>query len=312
MAERERPTFLREVLARFDRQPGTIAKALDVATAELAALGLDAPRLSAELLAGKAFGLSRLGLIMRAKDQLADGPLAVFRALVACRAQGEPVAYLLGEKEFYGLAFRVTPDVLIPRPETELIVEEAQRLFATDVPLRFADFGTGSGALAVSLAHVFPNARGLAVDLSPQALEVARDNARQHGVEDRLEFVCADFTRLDFTHLNLPVASLDLVAANPPYVSEAEYAELSCEVRSFEPGLALVSPDQGLALIRGLAPVAAQALKAGGTLLCEFGSSQGRAVLEFFGQSAQGFVRPVILQDYAGLDRVLRAVRAAA
>ena len=311
MAERERPTTLREVLARLDRRPGTIAEVLAEATAELAALGLDAPRLSAELLGTKAFGLSRLGLIVRAKDRLTEESLATFRSLVARRAQGEPVAYLLGEKEFYGLAFRVTPDVLIPRPETELIVEEALRLFATDAHLRFADFGTGSGSLAVSLAHVFPNARGLAVDLSPQALEGARGNAREHGVKDRLEFLCADFTRIDFTRADLPVGSLDLVVANPPYVSEAEYAELSVEVRCFEPVSALVSPDQGLALIRGLAPAAAQALKPGGTLLCEFGSSQGRAVLEFFSQPAQGFAQPVILRDYAGLDRVLRAVRAA-
>ena len=293
-------------MAERDQRPDTIAQALRAATAELAALGLDAPRLSAELLAAKALGLSRLGLIMQAKDFLTGEALAAFRSLMARRAQGEPVAYLLGEKEFYALRFRVTPDVLIPRPETELIVEEALRLFAADAPLRFADFGTGSGALAVSLAHVFPNARGLAVDLSPQALAVARGNARLHGVEDRLEFLCADFTRVA-----MPAASLDLVVANPPYVSEAEYAGLSVEVRSFEPGLALVSPDAGLAHIFGLAPVAAQALKVGGTLLCEFGASQGRAVLEFFSQAEHGFDRPVILRDYAGLDRVLRAVRAA-
>ena len=307
MAERERPTSLREVLARLDRRPGTIAEVLATATAELAALGLDAPRLSAELLGTKAFGLSRLGLIVRAKDRLTEESLTTFRALVARRAKGEPVAYLLGEKEFYSLAFRVTPDVLIPRPETELIVEEAERLFPAQAPLRFADFGTGAGALAVALAHVFPNAHGLAVDLSPQALEIARYNAREHGLAGRLDFLCADFTSL-----KLPPASLDLVAANPPYVTEAEYAALSPEVRGFEPDSALVSPDEGLAHIRGLAPVAARALKPGGVLLCEFGSSQGRAVLEFFGDPALGFSQPAILRDYAGLDRVLRAVRSAA
>ncbi len=307
MAERERPTSLREVLARLDRRPGTIAETLATAAAELAALGLDAPRLSAELLGTKAFGLSRLGLIVRAKDRLNDEALSIFRALVARRAKGEPVAYLLGEKEFYSLALRVTPDVLIPRPETELIVEEAERLFPAQAPLRFADFGTGSGALAVALAHVFPHAHGLAVDLSPQALEVARHNAREHNVAARLDFLCADFTSL-----KLPPASLDLVAANPPYVTEAEYAMLSPEVRGFEPDSALVSPDSGLAHIRGLAPVAAQALRPGGVLLCEFGSSQGRAVLELFSDPALGFSQPAILRDYAGLDRVLRATRSAA
>jgi len=294
-------------VADRDQRTVTIAQALSAATAELSALGLDAPRLSAELLAAKALGLSRLGLIMQARDVFTGDALAAFRTLIARRAKGEPVAYLLGQKEFYGLAFRVSPDVLIPRPETELLVEEAQRLFPADMPLRFADFGTGSGALAVALAHEFPQAHGIAVDLSAQALEVARHNARAHGVEARLDFRNADFTKLE-----LAPASLDLVVANPPYVSQAEYVELSPEVRCFEPGCALVSADAGLAHIRGLAPAAARALKPGGVLLCEFGSSQGRAVLEFFSDPAQGFSNPVILDDYAGLDRVLRAVRAAA
>lgn len=294
-------------VADRDQRPLTIAQALSAAAAELSDLGLDAPRLSAELLAAKALDLSRLGLIMQARDFLTGDALAAFRSLVARRAKGEPVAYLLGRKEFYGLDFRVNPDVLIPRPETELLVEEAQRLFPPDFPLRFADFGVGSGALAVTLAHEFPQAQGIAVDLSAQALEVARHNARAHGVEVRLDFRNADFTRLE-----VAPASLDLVVANPPYVTEAEYAGLSHEVRGFEPGLALVSPEAGLAHVRGLAPVAAQALKPGGVLLCEFGSSQGRAVLELFSNPSLGFSQPVILRDYAGLDRLLRAVRVAA
>jgi len=289
-------------VAGRDPFPPTIAEALRAATAELSALGLDAPRLSAELLAAKALGTTRLGLILRARDPLEGQPLNAFSSLMDRRAKGEPVAYLLGEKEFYGLAFRVTPDVLIPRPDTELIVEEALRLFPAPAALRFADFGTGSGALAVSLAHVFPNARGIAVDLSPKALDVARHNACEHGVAERLEFLCADFTTLE-----LAPGSLDLVVANPPYVTEDEYALLSPEVREFEPQIALLSPDAGLAHIRGLAPVAARALKPGGVLLCEFGSGQGRAVLELFNDPASGFVQPVILRDYAGLDRVLRA-----
>jgi release factor glutamine methyltransferase len=294
-------------VADREPRPDTIAQALCAATAELAALGLDAPRLSAELLAAKALGLTRLGLIMRSKDFLAADDLALFRSLVARRAKGEPVAYLLGEKEFYGLNLRVSPDVLIPRPETELLVEEALRLFPSNAPLRFADFGTGSGALAVALAHVFPNSHGLAVDISAQALEMARENARAHGLEGRLDFLDADFTTLA-----QPAASLDLIVANPPYVTGSEYAALSHEVRGFEPALALVSSDAGLAHIRALAPVAARALVPGGVLLCEFGSSQGRAVLEIFRDPALGFAQPAILRDYAGLDRVLRAHRAEA
>lgn len=304
MSAPRRPSSLREVLARLDTRPGTVREAVSWAEQELAAAQADSPRLSAELLAAHAFGLSRLGLIMRHNDRPGEDQLAEFRRLVARRAGGEPAAYILGEKEFFGLALRVTPDVLIPRPETECIVEEAQRLFPKDAPLCFADFGTGSGALAVALATEFPRSRGLAVDLSGHALEVARHNARIHNVTERLDFACADFTRL-----SLAPASLDLVVANPPYVTEAEYAGLSPEVRDFEPASALVSPEEGLWHLRGLLPVAAQALRPGGVLLCELGSGQGAAALDLTRDPALDFSEPAILKDYAGLDRILKAVR---
>ncbi|MDP2848109.1 MAG: peptide chain release factor N(5)-glutamine methyltransferase [Humidesulfovibrio sp.] len=303
MSERRRPSSLRELLAKHDTRPGTINDAVLCAEKQLIAAKVDSPRLSAELLAAKAFGLSRLGLIMRAKDKPDDANLTAFRELVSRREKGEPAAYILGEKEFFGLTFRVTPDVLIPRPETELIVEEVQRLFPANASFAFADFGTGSGALAVALAHEFPAARGLAVDVCGHALEVARQNARANGVEERLAFQCADFTRLDF-----PVASLDLLVSNPPYVTESEYAELSPEVRFFEPRLALVSPEQGLWHLEALLPVARLALRPGGVLLCEIGSGQGAAAQELTRQSAYEFAHVSILKDYAGLDRILKVV----
>jgi release factor glutamine methyltransferase len=306
--ERRPSTFsaVRELLAKHDQRqrPGTVGEAVLQAEKELAAAGVDSPRLSAELLAAQAFGLSRLGLIVRAKDKPTDEQQSAFRVLVARRAKGEPAAYILGEREFFGLPFRVTPAVLIPRPETELVVEEAQRLFPPHTPLRFADFGTGSGALAVTLAHEFPAAQGLALDLSGHALEIARHNARANGVEERLEFQCADFTQLE-----LAPATLDLVVANPPYVTEAEYAGLSPEVRGFEPREALVSAEQGLWHLRGLLPVAVRALKPEGVLLCELGSGQGAAALELAAQAHLGLGNLEILRDYAGLDRILKARR---
>ena len=289
--------------ASSDR-PATLSDAITLAERQLAAAGVDSPRLSAELLAAKACGLSRLGLIMQAKEQPDQAALAEFNGLIARRALGEPAAYILGEKEFFGLNFRVTPDVLIPRPETELVVEEALRHFRPEAALRFADFGTGSGALAVALAHELPAAQGLAVDLSPAALDVARQNAQVNGVADRLAFLHADFTRL-----TLAQASLDLVVSNPPYVTEAEYEELSPEVRSFEPRSALVSPDAGLWHLRLLLPVAIRALRPGGLLLCEFGSGQGPAALALAQQQRGTLENACILKDYAGLDRILRAVR---
>lgn len=307
MDEPRRPG-LRDILAkvgqRLGERPGSVREAVTRAEKRLAEAGADAPRLCAELLAGHAFGLSRMGLIMRHNDSPLPQQLDVLEGFLARRAKGEPLAYILGEREFFGLAFRVTPDVLIPRPETEHIVEAAQQRFDAKAELRFADFGTGSGILAVTIAHLFPKAHGLAVDLSGAALEVARANARAHEVAERLEFLCADFTTLQ-----LAPASLDLLVTNPPYVTEGEYAGLSPEVRDFEPRQALVSGPDGLDHLRGLLPVAAAALKPGGALLCEIGCQQGPAALALASRPDCGFEAAAILKDLAGLDRVLAAVR---
>lgn len=288
-----------------DRTTGCVGETVARATARLAASGADSPRLTAELFAERAFGLSRVQLLTHRDDLPGEAALSRFAEFVDRRAAGEPTAYILGEREFFGLPFSVTPDVLIPRPETERIVEEAQRLFAPEASLTFADFGTGSGALAVALAHEFPNASGLAVDISPGALAVADGNARLNGVAARIEFRLADFTRLE-----LASASLDLVVSNPPYVTEEEYIGLEREVRDHEPRLALVSPDCGLAHLRGLLPVAVRALRPGGALLCEIGSGQGEAAASLARASESGLTDSVILRDDAGLDRVLFARRA--
>lgn len=285
-------------------RPASLSDAITLAERQFAEAGVDSPRLSAELLAAKAFGLTRLGLIMQAKEPPAEAGLAGFNALVARRALGEPAAYILGEKEFFGLNFRVTPDVLIPRPETELVVEAAQRFFPPGAALRFADFGTGSGALAVALAHVFPAAHGLAIDLSAAALGIARHNAQANGVADRLAFLHGDFTRLA-----LAPESLDFAVSNPPYVTEAEYAELSPEVRSFEPRCALVSPEAGLWHLRLLLPMAVSALRVGGLFLCELGCGQGAAALALAAEQGGTLENASILKDYAGLDRILMVVR---
>ncbi|MGE4506731.1 MAG: peptide chain release factor N(5)-glutamine methyltransferase [Desulfovibrionaceae bacterium] len=276
--------------------------ALLTAADRLAAAGVDSPRLSAEVLFARAVGGSRVTLLTDAARMLTTAELVRAEHFIARRERGEPVAYILGEKEFYGLDFRVTPGTLIPRPETEQLVELAEERFPLDAPLRFLDFGTGSGALAVAVAVRFPRARGVALDLSSGALEVARSNARRHGVEERVRFVEADFTA------EPPLTGADLVVANPPYVSEAEYAGLDREVAAFEPRSALVSAEEGLAHLRGLLPRAAQALAPGGLLLVEIGCGQGAGALDLL-RSCGGFEAGAVLPDLAGLDRVLRATR---
>lgn len=268
----------------------------------LARKGVDSPRLSAQMLLAHVLGLERLGLFLDMDRPLADGELARCRELVARRGRGEPAAYLVGEREFYGLPFLVTPDVLIPRPETELLIDRARELFPGDGRERFADLGTGSGCLAVTLAVRFPGWSGVAVDASPAALEVARGNAARHGVSERIEFVAGDFSVLCGRR-----ERFGLIVANPPYVSQAEYRGLCPEVAAFEPRSALV-PDSdapggatGCECFPTLARVAGECLSPGGVFLMEMGHAQAGAAKEAFA----GFPRAAVRKDLAGLDRVL-------
>lgn len=268
--------------------------------------GVDSPRLSAELLAAHALGMDRLRLFCELSRPLTEEELRAVERLALRRAEGEPVAYILGRREFFGRDFAVSPAVLVPRPETEHIVERVLELFAPDEPFTFADFGTGSGCLAVTIAAERPLSRGLAIDLSADALDVALSNARAHGVEHRLALVRADFTRP-----LLGRSVLDLAVSNPPYVSDAEYAELSGEVRDHEPRTALVSPDHGLAHARALLPIAAHALRPGAELLVEIGCTQGPALLDMVRTISPAYDPAMIISDLAGHDRVVSARRAA-
>lgn len=287
----------------------TLAELLAESDALLHAAGVDSPRLSARLLAGHVLGLDPVRLVVEGGRVPAPVEAEAVRALVVRRAAGEPVAYILGGKEFYGLDFRVTPEVLVPRPETEHVIEAVCGSFAPDAGLRFADLGTGSGCIAVTLARLLPRARGLALDASAGALEVARFNARRHGVADRLAFV-----RADMGAAWARPASLDLVVSNPPYVSEASYRDVSFEVADHEPRTALV-PDapgeaDGLECYRALAPRAAEALIPGGLLVLEIGWDQGRAVPDILAGGGS-FSEVRVLPDLAGRDRVVTARRVA-
>ncbi len=273
---------------------------------------IDSPRLSAQILLAKVLGISRLDLMLEPRRCLAADQHQMFTALLARRAQGEPVAYLVGGKEFYGLDFYVDNRVLIPRPETEEMVEavlqeingnariEHTRCGHGHQPggLRFADVGTGSGVLAVTLAHYCPQATGFAMDIESGALEVARYNACRHGVIPRLLMVQGDCLA------SLPQACLDLVITNPPYVTEEEYKELSHEVAGYEPRRALVGGADGLNCLRTIEGQARKVLKPGGILWAEIGWLQGRQVDELFARWKQWCIH----RDLGGRDRFVRAV----
>ena len=247
----------------------TIAGALREASSALRVAGVAEPRREAGTLLSHSMNCDRAFLITHADEALTAAQAAAFRASVARRAAGEPFQYIAGRQEFYGLEFEVTPDVLIPRPETELLVEEALRLLqGTDAPL-VCDVGTGSGCIAVTLLRERRDARGLALDVSTAALAVAARNAARHGVEERLQFLVSDC----FDALR-EGTRFDLVASNPPYIAESDMETLQREVREHEPRLALTPGGDGLSVVRRLVAEAPRVLKPGGHLLVEIGFGQ--------------------------------------
>src|SRR5579872_122612 len=223
-------------------------------------------RRDAELLLLRVLGRDRAWLFAHGDEPISGEQLAQFESWVARRARHEPVQYILGEQEFYGLAMRVTPDVLIPRPETEHLVEAVLAHVPRNHALEIADVGTGSGAIAVALAHALPLAQITALDISPKALDVARENAERHGVAERVRFVESDLLS------GVRGERFFAVVANPPYVAETE--DLEPQVREYEPHGALFAGPTGLDVYRKLIPEAWEALLPGGWLLMEIGHGQ--------------------------------------
>jgi release factor glutamine methyltransferase len=285
----------------------TIGRLLKWTTDYLTKQGADSPRLDAEILLAEARGCRRIELYT-AFDELADDETrTAYRELVRRRAEGTPVAYLVGRREFYSLSFRVTPDVLIPRPETEYVVvtllDAMKEVGRTGDALLIADVGTGSGILAVCAAKYLRAARVVAVDTSAAALAVAEQNGCEHGVVDRITFIESDLFD------NLPGdLRFDAVVSNPPYVAEGELASLARDVREHEPRAALVAGPRGTEVIERLIPQAAERLNVGGHLIMEFSPMIEDRVVELLRSNGR-FDVGVTVKDQAGLARVARAVR---
>ena len=223
-----------------------------------------------------------------------------FEAALHRRQQGEPIQYITGTTEFFGLPFTVSPDVLIPRPETEHLVEEVVRL-AKSLPeqIEIADIGTGSGAIAIALAHSLPNAKITATDISPAALKIARQNAKQNQVADRIEFLEGNLLE------PLASRSFHIIASNPPYVPARDLPSLSVEVREYEPHLALFGDDDGLAIYRRLIPESRSHLLPGGCLVMEIGYGQQAALQGLLTSSRYHDIRFVL--DLQQIPRVATA-----
>ena len=273
-----------------------VGDALDAAVARLAAAGVPEPRADAEILLAYALDTTRAGVVARARDALAPGVDAAFAALVARRAAREPVQYVVGEREFWSLPFAVDRRVLVPRPETELVVETALRV--APHARRVLDVGTGSGAIAAALARELPAARVWASDVDPDALAVARANLARH----------APAVALVRGDLLAPFrdAALDLVVSNPPYVGEDELTALMPEVRDHEPRGALVAGRDGLVAIGALVGEAPRVLAPGGRLVVEIGHGQADAVRRLV-ERTRLYEQVEVVRDHGGIERVLVA-----
>lgn len=289
-------------------QTWTVQAVLDAAREFLQKRGIDSARLDSELLLAEALGLRRLDLYLRFDQPLSEAERAPFRELLRRRGAREPVAYILGKREFYGLDFSVGPGVLVPRPETELLVDLSLAHFAQNPPERFVELCLGTACVSISLLSQWPQSRAVGVDISRDALAYAQKNSINHSVINRLDFIQGDLAEA-LRPATRPESAWPLILANPPYVSADEWAGLDADVRDFEPQQALVSADQGLAHSRRLALWIRDNLAPGGLALIEGADARGPALLELFRATLPAAFDLRIVKDLAGLDRVLRVQR---
>ncbi len=281
----------------------TVGRLLTWTTDYLKRRGAESPRLDSEVLLAQVLGWERVQLYTHYEDEVGANERASFRDLVRRRAEGTPVAYLVGRKEFYSLTLAVSPAVLIPRPDSEFVVVEF--LAATkslNAPLA-VDVGTGSGCLALACAHQHKTAQFIAIDFSPEALAVAKSNAARHGLEGRVEFRQGNLLE--------PVAGegpFDAIVSNPPYIPTATIPTLEAGVRLYEPHLALDGGEDGLRVVAPLIEAAIPLLKPGGHLILEIGSDQEKPVRDLIGAKPEFELAPTV-RDHANHPRVIRATK---
>ena len=269
--------------------------------------GIENNRLDAEVLLRHVLDMEKEQLYMNGDAPISAGQEGKFRELLLRRSRREPVAYITGHKEFWSLDFFVSPAVLIPRPETELLVEVALqyvRRLASGSPVKVLDIGTGSGAISVCLAKEHAAAQIVAVDISPVALDVARLNAGRHGVADRIRFLPGDL----FAPIKSLLETFDLIVSNPPYIRSGELPWLAPEIREWEPTVALDGGPDGLDTYRRIIAEGHKYLATGGSIVLEIGADMAPDVADLFSRS--GCYGPAsVYQDYAGKDRVIAAVK---
>jgi len=283
----------------------TIQKLLNWVTEYLTGKEIDSPRLSAELLLSSVLGLKRIELYTQFDKPVAKEQLEKLHNLVKRAGEDEPVAYLVGKTEFYSLELDITADCMIPRPETELLVERAIEFLRTRSGKQFVcDLCTGSGCIATAIARNFPDCRIIATDISDAALTVAARNIEKHKLEEQVKLLCGDL--FDPIVPYLDAGKFDLIVCNPPYVSTHEFEKLGRNVKDYEPRVALFAGDDGLDVYRRIIEKAESFLKEDAALMLEIGYSQGKAVREFL-EKVNCFYEITIEKDYHDNDRIVIA-----
>ena len=292
---------------RTEAKPERLREVLLAGARQLIDAGIDTARLDAEALMCHALGMGKAELYRDLDAELKPEHERRFRELLRRRTRREPIAYITGQKEFWSMDYRVTPDVLIPRPETELLVEVAlkrSKLCGGAAPVKILDLGTGSGAIAIALAKELPAARIAAVDVSTAALEVARRNSARHGVAGRIRFLHGNL----FEPIAAKRQTFDLIVSNPPYIRSGELSDLSPEVRRWEPIAALDGGIDGLDYYRRIIAEAHRYLEARGHIILEISADMGNAVTDLFA-CAGCYALAFTYQDYAGRDRVIATTK---
>ena len=281
---------------------GTVGRALDDAAAALADAAIETARLDARILMAHSLNCDQAWLMGHADDPLAAVAAARFVELIRRRLTREPVAYLVGAREFWSLGFRVTPDTLVPRADSETLVEAALAILRTSTTPRLLDLGTGTGCLLLSILHDCPAARGVGLERSPDAADVARDNAGRLGLDDRAEFVVGSWN--DDTVM-AGLGAFDLIVSNPPYIRTAEMIGLDPDVRDFEPAGALVAGEDGLDAYREIVPRLPALLRPGGHFVGEFGVDHAEPIVGLL--TRQGMREVEIRRDTGGRARCVVA-----
>jgi len=281
-----------------------ILDALNWGTRILRERGVESPRVDAALLLRKALNINQVDIFLKSNQMLTQNELTSYEYLIKRRLGGEPVHYVLGKREFWSMDLRVTPGVLIPRPETELLVEQTLKTFGDrrSDTLRFMEVGTGSGAIAIALAKELEGCFIVAEDISPAAILVAEENAKAQGVSSTIRFVVGDL----FSAFKEEKSQFDLIISNPPYIPSSQIGTLPGEIGEFEPKIALDGGPDGLGMMRNIVGRAASLLKDGGWLMLELGEGQGEVVEDMIRKTGF-YTSSRITRDYSGTDRVIRA-----